>query len=165
VRCRLLPLLAVWSGILALLLHVPEAHVKGDRLVLGLVLQPPLLAVEGCNALPQAHAFQLVNNTGAAGIFDLDYLVPDGNATLTGPSQISLEDGQVADFEVILTPGLCVTPGDQVYARIEASGNGWTSLAEITQVVHPSTVLVRLPPGGSALRLFRCYGQSALLVL
>lgn len=105
-------------------------------LVSGLTLQPSFLAVEGCAGLPQAHAFQLINNTGAAGTFDLSYLVSGGDGTLTGPAQISLASGQVADFEVVLAPGLCVTPGSEIYARLEAAGNGSTSLAQILQIVH-----------------------------
>lgn len=159
-RWRLAVLLALWLGTLSPPLHPPSlpgtapaargvrdvepgqwqppegARLRGGRLQPGLVLQPPQVEIEGCNGLPQAHTFQLVNNSGAAGAFDLDYLVPDGHGTLTGPAQLSLGDGQAVAFEVSLTPRLCAMPGETVYGRIDVSGNGWTTAAEIVQAVY-----------------------------
>ncbi len=135
-RWRLAFLVALWSATLARPLHAPAAHLPGDRLPLGLLLQPSLLEVEGCSGLPQAHTFHLLNNTGADGTFTLDYLVPGGDGTLTGPPQVVVADGQAAAFSVVLTPALCLVPGVQVHAQVAASGNGSTSLANIAQLVY-----------------------------
>ncbi|HSJ52713.1 MAG TPA: kelch repeat-containing protein [Anaerolineae bacterium] len=157
-RWRLAVLLALWLGTLALPFHAlppfegytagaraargdqpvlpPRARPRLNRMQTSLVLQPAYVELEGCNGLPRAYPFRLVNNTGAPGTFDLDYLVPGGDGTLAGPPQLSLADGQVADFEVTLIPGLCVAPGEVLYARIDVSGNGRTTSAEINHAVH-----------------------------
>jgi hypothetical protein len=101
----------------------------------GLYLAPDEINVEGCADLPQTHTFNLWNNTGADGTFDLAYDVPSGNATLTGPDQIYLDDGDGQDFDVELTPDACLPEGTQVVATIDASGNGYSDDSTINKTI------------------------------
>jgi len=115
------------------------------------ISEPPYVAIEGCNGLPQVISFRLINNSTAAGTFVLDYRMVEGNGTLTGPEQLSVEGGQSVGFEVTLTPHLCALPGEQIAGGIQATGNGWTTSAELSQTVYvtPRWELAREHPVAS----------------
>jgi len=145
----------LWLGIMALPSWAPFAHGTRPHIVYApyddprpaprhqahltqpaLFLEPPYVAIEGCNGLPQVISFRLINNSAAAGTFLLDYRMVEGNGTLTGPEQLSVEAGQAVGFEAALTPRLCALPGEQIAGRIQATGNGWMASAELAQTVY-----------------------------
>jgi hypothetical protein len=100
-----------------------------------LMLRPARLVVEGCNGVAQEHEFELWNNTGSDGEFNLTYQVPSGNAAFGGPDSLTLSADEVVTFPVMLEPHLCLRPGEEVVAAIEASGNGQADLSEVVQTI------------------------------
>ncbi len=169
-RWRLAVLLTLWLGTLASPFWAPFVHGTRPYIVpapyddpgpaprhhahlaqTALFLEPPYVAIEGCNGLPQVISFRLINNSTAAGTFVLDYRMVEGNGTLTGPEQLSVEGGQSVGFEVTLTPHLCALPGEQIAGGIQATGNGWTTSAELSQTVYvtPRWELAREHPVAS----------------
>jgi hypothetical protein len=100
-----------------------------------LMLRPASVAVEGCSGISQDQEFELWNNTGNDGTFDLSYHVPAGNATLAGPSRISLLASETVTFTATLRPNLCLRPGDAVVGALEVTGNNHSDLSEIVQTI------------------------------
>ncbi len=101
----------------------------------GLYLSPGTLQLYGCNGETTNHTFSLYNNTGADGTFDLAYAVPSGLGSLTGPAQLTVDDGQRQEFVVTLETDLCAPPGADVVGTIDASGNGYSDYSIITKTI------------------------------
>lgn len=153
-RWRLAVLLTLWLGILASPLRPPSFHGTWPPILPvpyddpgpfprhqahltqpALYLEPPSVEIEGCNGLPQVISFRLINNSAADATFALDYRIVEGKGTLTGPPQLHVEAGQAMAFDVTLTPRLCALPGERIAGRIQATGNGWATSAELSQTV------------------------------
>lgn len=100
-----------------------------------LMLTPDSVTGEGCNGLPSPYVFELWNNTGDEGTFSLSYDVPSGNGILSGPSSLTLDDGEVVTFTAELEPDLCLGPGDQVLATVQASGSGESDTSSIVETI------------------------------
>ncbi len=106
---------------------------------LPLDLTPDTLEVQGCVAVTQTHTLNLFNNTGAGGTFNLTYDTPGGHGSISGPASHVLNASDTVTFTVTLTPDLCIMPGVQVIATIEASGNGYSDTSVITETVSTVT--------------------------
>ena len=100
-----------------------------------LMLRPDSVTAEGCNGMPRNYVFELWNNTGSSGTFDLAYNVPSGNGTLSGLPSFSLLANEVVTFTAVLTPDLCMGAGDQVLATVQASGSGASDTSSIVQTI------------------------------
>jgi hypothetical protein len=117
---------------------VPPHDVEGTLEIeqcMPLMLKPATLTTEGCNDIAQAHTFELWNNTGGAGTFNLTYGVPSGDASFTGPSSLSLGADEWITFTVQLRPDLCLDAGDVVTAVLEAQGQGQYDQSEIVHTI------------------------------
>jgi hypothetical protein len=101
----------------------------------GVYLTPEAIPAEGCGGEPQVHTFQLYNNTGADGSFDMAYSVPTANGTLTGPPIVQVANGATAPFDVILTPDQCLDPGVAVTGLIQTAGNGYSDQSTINKTI------------------------------
>ena len=100
-----------------------------------LMLRPASLTVSGCNGITQTHEFELWNNTGADGTFDLAYHVPADKVTVSGPDSLSLASGQLVTFSVELRPDLRLNPGVTVTAQLQATGNGESDESTILHTI------------------------------
>jgi hypothetical protein len=100
-----------------------------------LMLTPSNLSVEGCNGISQAYIFDLWNNTGSDGTFDLSYYVPEGNATLSGPSSFYISAGGIVTFTVEITPNLRLNPGDVISANLQVLGNSQFDQSTIVESI------------------------------
>jgi len=100
-----------------------------------LMLTPSSAAIQGCNGLAATQDFTLWNNTGSPGTFNLNYAVPSGNASFTGPTSAVLGAGGVMSFTVSLTPDQCVAAGKTVVASLTASGNGESDSSTLVETV------------------------------
>ncbi len=89
-----------------------------------LMLNPASLSVEGCNDVTQLHTFELWNNTGSDGTFNLTYNVPASNAIFSGPSSLFLNAGDTVTFTVQLKPNLRLNPGEKITTTLQVAGNG-----------------------------------------
>ncbi len=99
------------------------------------MLKPSSVAAGGCNGVMQPHEFELWNNTGSGGTFNLTYDVPSGNAIFTGPSGYYVSAGGIVTFAVQLVPDLCLGAAEQVTATLQASGNGESDSATIVKTI------------------------------
>jgi hypothetical protein len=116
----------------------PPHKIAGEMMIeecMPLMLNPSSVTVEGCNGTTQTLTFELWNHHAGNGIFDLGYYVPSGNAALTGPPDFYLSQGDVVSFTVELVPDLCLGPGEQVTASIEALGSGGGDFSTIEQTL------------------------------
>lgn len=100
-----------------------------------LMLKPSSLVVEGCNGITQTHTFELWNNTGGDGIFNLAYNAPEGCGDFTGPSSFFMSAGETVTFTVQLEPDLCMAAGEQMTVTLEAVGNGESDDSTIVNTV------------------------------
>jgi hypothetical protein len=100
-----------------------------------LMLKPATLSVEGCNGITQTHTFELWNNTGSGGTFDLTYHVSPNNATFVGPGTMSLSADAIVTFTVQLKPDFCLYPGDKVTATLEVAGNSQFDESIVVQTI------------------------------
>jgi hypothetical protein len=100
-----------------------------------LMLNPASLSIEGCNGVTQTHTFELWNNTGSGGTFDLTYHTPSNNATFVGPDAMSLSAGETVTFAVQLKPDLCLNPGDKVTATLQVAGNSQFDESTLVQTI------------------------------
>lgn len=118
-----------------------EAHdITGETTIEActpLMLKPDSLEVEGCNGVVQAHVFELWNNTGSGGTFDLSYIVPANNATFSGPDDLTLSTDEIITFTVQLTPNLCLEPGDKLTVTLSVEGNGQFDASDIVHTTTP----------------------------
>jgi hypothetical protein len=100
-----------------------------------LMLKPANLSVEGCNGITQTHTFELWNNTGSSGTFDLTYNVSSNNATFVGPGTMSLSGDEIVTFTVQLKPDLCLNPGAKVTATLQVAGNSQFDESTVVQTI------------------------------
>ena len=100
-----------------------------------LMLKPAGLSVEACNGVTQTHTFELWNNTGSDGTFDLSYSISTENPGFSGPGNLFLQAGATMTFAVQLKPDLCLTPGEKMTTRLRASGNGASDYATVVQTI------------------------------
>ena len=98
------------------------------------LLSPDPLDVTGCAGAPQTHTLSLFNNTGADGTFDMTYAVTVGDATLTGPAEVTATAGATVPFDVVLNPALAAG-AQTVTATVTATGNSYTDTATINKTV------------------------------
>ena len=90
---------------------------------------------EVCNGVAQDIVYDLWNNTGSDGSFNLNYLLPSANATFSGPDEISISSGATVTFTTQLTPNFFLRPGEIVTATLQASGNATTASTTVTTAI------------------------------
>jgi len=101
----------------------------------GLYVEPGQVLLEGCNGVPQPATFSVTNRTGAAGTFDVVYSVPTGNGSLTGPSTLTIGDGETVPLDVELAPELCAGAGDLVEGLLQISSDDYAAEAGLQEIV------------------------------
>jgi hypothetical protein len=102
----------------------------------GVTLSPNPLNVAGCPAATQTHTLSLFNNTGDDDPFNMSYAVTLGNATLTGPAQVTATSGSTVPFNVLLRPAWAGGAPQTVTATVTATGNGYSNLLTINKTVY-----------------------------
>ena len=97
------------------------------------MLAPLHLTIDGCNGIPQTRNFEIWNNTGANQTFLMNYNVSSGNALLDGPASLAVASDARVIFAVTLEPDVCLDSGETVTATVNATNNGDSDTATITQ--------------------------------
>jgi hypothetical protein len=118
----------------------PPHNIQGTTIVEActpLMLKPTSQAVEGCNGITQTHSFELWNNTGNAGTFDLMYHVSPTGSHFSGPASLQLAAGEIVTFTAQFKPDFFLKPGDRVTATLEALGNGAGDASSLVNTVTP----------------------------
>jgi hypothetical protein len=101
-----------------------------------LMLKPANLSVEGCNGVTQTHTFELWNNTGSDGTFDLYYEIStEKSPGFSGPGSMYLQAGETATLTIQLKPDTCLTPGSRMTTTLNARGNGEHESATVVQTI------------------------------
>ncbi|MFN2285529.1 MAG: S8 family serine peptidase, partial [Anaerolineae bacterium] len=129
--------------------HEVSGTIAAQCLAPDLYLTPETLSVVGCAAFTETYTLNLLNYTGADGIFPLTYTLispPTGRIKggtaldITGPLSLTLPFGADADFEVTVHPGACMPAGVRVAAKVTAAGNGYTGTSTLTTVIGGESV-------------------------
>lgn len=101
-----------------------------------LYLSPDTLEVAGCVGVLQRHDLSLTNWTGSDGTFNLSYSLTEPSwGTIEGPASLFLANETGASFAITITPEVCLPDGLQLFATVEASGNGYDDTTYITKTV------------------------------
>jgi hypothetical protein len=102
-----------------------------------LTLKPSQAVIAGCNGAVQSLDFELTNYGAGNGVdVTLVYDAPD--ATFTGLTDVTMNEGETITFTAGLKPDLCLEPGEQVVANLTVNGNGHEDTSVITQTISDS---------------------------
>ena len=126
--------------------HEVSGTIAAQCLAPGLYLTPETLSVVGCAAFAETYTLNLLNYTGADGVFPLTYTLispPTGGikgGAISGPASFTLPFGADADFEVTVHPGACMPAGVHVAATVMVAGSGYTGVSTLTTVIGGESV-------------------------
>jgi uncharacterized repeat protein (TIGR01451 family) len=102
----------------------------------GLYLVPEAVDVLGCTGAPLNQTWMLHNWTSSAGVFDLRYTLDNpAFGTFNGPSALSIPDTGYTVLTATLTPEICLPDGLELAGEVQATGNGYSASARITETV------------------------------
>ncbi len=127
--------------------HTISGTIAAPCLAPGLYLTPQAATFTSCAALTATHALNLLNYTGADGVFNLSYTVTPGYATLGGPAILTLPNGATGSFTVTFHPQTCIPAGVNVAALITATGNGYTATTPLTATIGGDSVWTAMTTG------------------
>jgi len=113
-----------------------------------LYLTPETLSLVNCAAFTTTHTLNLLNYTGAEGVFPLTYTALTDNVAISGPLSITLASGADVDFEVDVHPDACMPAGVLAKATAIAAGNGYTTATTLTLVIPGESEWVDVAMGG-----------------
>lgn len=98
-------------------------------------LSPNPSDISGCAGAPVVETFTLANQSGADGMFALNYSVTSANGMIAGQDEISVLDNSTGDFDVTITPDSGLSSGEQLTGTVDAAGNSLAALSAITLTV------------------------------
>jgi len=97
-------------------------------------LTPSEVTIEGCNSAAQMLEFTL-ENYGAGNNTNLVLSYDAPGASFSGPSDVTMSEGNTISFTAKLEPDLCLEPGDRVVAQLTVDGGGHADRSTITETI------------------------------
>ena len=101
----------------------------------GVYITPPDQTKYGCPGFKEDYIVTILNFTGEAETFELNYEIIEGNGIVSGPSEIMLEENENQNITVSMVSDIGLDGGDIVKASIEASGGGYSDMVNITKII------------------------------
>ncbi|MFU8771502.1 MAG: S8 family serine peptidase, partial [Anaerolineales bacterium] len=118
----------------------PTADIPPCAYEPGIYLIPEIITASGCNGVEQIHDLKLLNASGYAGEFDLEYtLLEPAYGTISGPQSIYAEDGEFVEFEFTLTPEICLPDGVVIEGSILAYDENYSDITTIYKTISTGT--------------------------